>query len=72
MQILRFEVGVDDNSLLVARWSVFQPGESVPATTSKTVYTTPMPTPDAAGMAAALSADLAALARDIAAALKPG
>jgi uncharacterized lipoprotein YmbA len=72
VQIVRFEVGADDASLLVARWRLFKPGEGRPTTTRKTVYSTPMPTPDAAGMAAALSADLANLARDIAAALKPG
>lgn len=72
VQVVRFEVGADDHSLLVARWRLFKPGESSPATTRKTIYTTAMPTQDAAGMAAALSADLAGLAADIAAALKQG
>jgi hypothetical protein len=68
-QLLRCEGAVDGSSLLVVRWRLYGPGESTPSTTRKSSFSTPLPTPDAAGIAAALSADLADLAREIAKAL---
>jgi uncharacterized lipoprotein YmbA len=72
VSVLRFESGADGKSLLVARWRLFKPGAGEPSLTRKSVYSTPLPSPDASGIAAALSADLDALAREIAAALKQG
>ena len=68
VNVLRLESGEDGQSLLVARWRLFKPGASAPALTRKSAFATPLATTDAAGMAAALSADLDALAREIAAA----
>ena len=67
--VLRLESGTDGQSLLVARWRLFKPGVSTPALTRKSAFSTTLPARDAGGMAAALSADLDALAREIAAAL---
>jgi uncharacterized lipoprotein YmbA len=68
VNVLRLESGADGQSLLVARWRLFKPGASTPALTRKSAFSTTLPTHDAGGMAAALSADLDALAKEIAAA----
>ena len=72
VSLLRFESGPDGKSLLVARWRLFKPGATEPALTRKSAFSTALPAPDAAGIAAALSNDLNDLAREIAAALKQG
>ena len=68
VNVLRLEASADGQSLLVARWRLFKPGASAPALTRKSAFSTPLPSHDAAGMAAALSTDVDALAREIAAA----
>ena len=68
VNVLRLESGPDGKSLLVARWRLFKPGASAPALTHKSVFSTTLATHDASGMAAALSTDLDALAKEIAAA----
>lgn len=66
VQILRFEAGADDRSLLVARWRLFKPGSLTPHVTRKSASSTALPTDDAGGIASALSTDLDALAKEIA------
>jgi len=66
VQLLRFEAGADGRSLLVARWRLFKPGAMTPHVTRKSTSSTALPTDDASGIAAALSTDLDALAREIA------
>jgi uncharacterized protein len=72
LHVLRCEAGADGQSLLVVRWRLFAPGAHEPSLTRRSVFAAPLPTPDAAGMAAALSGSLADLAREIAAALPAG
>jgi len=72
VQVLRFEAGADGRSLLVARWRLFKPGALTPHVTRKSASSTALPTDDAAGIASALSTDLDALAREIAAELLAG
>jgi len=72
VQLVRFEAGPDGRSLLVARWRLFKPGAMTPHVTRKSASSTALPTDDASGIAAALSTDLDALAREIAAELLAG
>lgn len=72
IQVLIFEAGADGNATLVARWRIYKPGEAVPSTTRKSALVAPMASRDGAGIASAMSANVAALAQDIAAALQGG
>jgi uncharacterized lipoprotein YmbA len=72
VNVLTFEAGTDGQATLAARWRLYKPGELAPSTTRKSVLVAPMPSRDGAGLAAAMSSNLAALARDIAAALQGG
>ena len=71
LQLLTFEAGADGNATLVARWRIYKPAEALPFATRRSEFVTPLATRDGAGIAAAMSANLASLAHDIAAAL-PG
>src|SRR5262245_967225 len=72
VNVLAFEAGTDGKATLAARWRLYKPGETAPSTTRKSVLVAPLPSQDGAGIAAAMSSNLAALARDIAAALQGG
>jgi uncharacterized lipoprotein YmbA len=72
VNVLTFEVGTDGNATLAARWRLYRPGEDAPSATHKSVLVAPLPSKDGAGIAAAMSSNLAALARDIAKALQGG
>ncbi|MFQ5520927.1 MAG: membrane integrity-associated transporter subunit PqiC [Candidatus Methylomirabilia bacterium] len=69
MEVTRFEGQPDGSASLIARWSLFdKDGKAVVMRTSS--YTEPAGGEDPEGMVSALSRTLAALSRDIAAAIK--
>jgi hypothetical protein len=69
VEVDRFDAGVNDEVVLIARWQVLAGEEGRPVRSGRTVLREPLASRDYDVLAAAMSATVAALAREMAAAI---